>query len=336
MRRQDFHFDLPQALIAQRPPEKRGDSRLLVLERDSGTIHDQAITGLAQWLRPGDLMVFNDTRVVAARLLGRKTTGGRVELLLERLVDGHSALFQIRASKAPKGGTQLLIDDHTLEVTGREGDFFSVRSEIPLLTLLERCGHVPLPPYIDRPDDDDDLARYQTVYAAEPGAVAAPTAGLHFTVEHLEALRKQGIETGFLTLHVGAGTFSPIRVDDIAGHQMHREWGRIDATLARQIATTRQRGGRVVAVGTTSVRTLESAWDGSQVAPWEGETDLFIYPGVTLNACDAILTNFHLPQSTLIMLVCAFAGRDSVLNAYRHAVDAGYRFFSYGDAMLIV
>ncbi|MCP5425985.1 MAG: tRNA preQ1(34) S-adenosylmethionine ribosyltransferase-isomerase QueA [Gammaproteobacteria bacterium] len=340
MRKSDFVYTLPAALIAQRPPAQRGSSRLLCLNGDTGILHDQRFGDLPDWLQAGDLLVFNDTRVIPARLFGRKASGGRVEVLIERLLDEHRAWVQLRASKTPKVGSILLLADEqiTATVRGRHDDLFELcfESTQPLLNILEQHGHVPLPPYIERPDERADGERYQTVYARHPGAVAAPTAGLHFDRPLLDKLSAQGVEQAFVTLHVGAGTFQPVRVEHLEKHRMHGEIARVDTTVCAQVSATRARGGRVVAVGTTSVRCLESACqpDG-ELQPWSGETRLFIYPGYRFRCVDALITNFHLPESTLLMLVAAFAGRDHTMRAYAHAVAAGYRFFSYGDAMFI-
>ncbi len=338
MQLSDFHYHLPPELIAQRPAEPRSASRLLVLERESGALQDRQFDQLDALLAPGDLLVFNDTRVIKARLNGRKQSGGRVEVLIERLLDEHHALAQIRASKAPRAGSRIRVGAAELEVTAREANgFFRLTVGDPGFgALMATAGHVPLPPYIRRADDADDERRYQTVYARAPGAVAAPTAGLHFDRALLDRLAGRGIESAFVTLHVGAGTFQPVRVDDPARHQMHAEQVHVPARLGARIAATRARGGRVVAVGTTTVRSLESAYRDGAVQAFDGDTELFLYPGRPIRAIDALITNFHLPESTLLMLVCAFAGTAETLAAYRHAVAAGYRFYSYGDAMLIL
>ena len=332
MRRSDFHYELPPELIAQQPPATRSASRMLCL---GPTLRDARITDLPGELAPGDLLVFNDTRVIPARLHGAKDSGGRIEILVERLLGEHEALAQVRASKPPQAGGTLRVDgsDVPLRVEGREGEFFRLRRGDggSMLALLEAAGHVPLPPYIDRPDAAADRERYQTLFAREPGAVAAPTAGLHFDEVLLEAIRARGVEIGCVTLHVGAGTFQPIRVEDLAQHRMHRERFSIPAALGERIQATRARKGRVVAVGTTVVRALETAAGKAS----DGETDIFITPGYQFRVVDALLTNFHLPESTLLMLVSAFAGRERVLAAYAHAVRQRYRFFSYGDAMFI-
>ncbi|MBL7251941.1 tRNA preQ1(34) S-adenosylmethionine ribosyltransferase-isomerase QueA [Alloalcanivorax sp. C16-2] len=336
MRVDDFDFDLPDDLIARHPPQQRRDARLLALT-GAGIAH-RRFPDLAGHLRPGDLLVFNDTRVIPARLFGQKDSGGRVEVLIERLLDGHEALAHVRASKSPKPGGWLHFDEGlAAEVRGRRGELFHLLFTgcESVLEALERVGHVPLPPYIDRPDEAADLERYQTVYAREPGAVAAPTAGLHFDEPFLDQLREQGVDAGFATLHVGAGTFQPVRVDRVEDHHMHSERFRIPEALVEQVAAARARGGRVVAVGTTALRALEAASPEGGLRPGEAETDIFIYPGYRFRQVDALVTNFHLPRSTLLMLISAFAGRDRVLAAYQEAVRERYRFFSYGDAMFI-
>lgn len=332
----DFDFDLPDALIARHPPERRRDARLLTLT-DEGIGH-HCFPDLVNCLRPGDLLVFNDTRVIPARLFGRKESGGRIEVLIERLLEGNEALAHVRASKSPKPGSWLQFDDDIrAQVRGRRGELFHLvfPGHESALAVLERIGHVPLPPYIDRPDESADQERYQTVYAREPGAVAAPTAGLHFDQALIDLLREQGVETGFITLHVGAGTFQPVRVDQVEAHHMHSERFRIPEALVEQVAATRAGGGRVVAVGTTALRALEAASAEGVLRSGESETDIFIYPGYRFRQVDALVTNFHLPRSTLLMLVSAFAGREPVLAAYQEAIDRHYRFFSYGDAMFI-
>ncbi len=339
MQRSDFHYELPEHLIAQHPVEPRSASRMLVLPAE-GEPQDRRFRDLPSLLQAGDLLVFNDTRVIPARLFGHKeATGGRVEVLVERITGEHEALAHVRASKAPGPGTRLRLEEVVVaEVIGREGDLFRLRfdNERSVLSLLEAYGHVPLPPYVRRADEAADVRRYQTVYARRPGAVAAPTAGLHFDEPMLERLRERGIEFARLTLHVGAGTFQPVRVNDIREHRMHAEWLEVPQSVCEAVARTRARGGRVVAVGTTVVRALETAAAGRELAPYRGETRLFITPGYRFRVVDALLTNFHLPESTLLMLVCAFGGYHEVMRAYRHAVKQEYRFFSYGDAMFVV
>lgn len=339
MLKSDFFYPLPAELIAQEPLAERAASRLLSLDGMTGHVEDRRFADLPALLRRGDLLVFNDTRVIPARLFGEKDTGGRIELLVERVLDGRRALAQCRASKPPKPGQSLLLD-HAVpaRVVGRKGEFYEIEfgGQEPLLQILERIGHIPLPPYIARPDADADRERYQTVFAQAPGAVAAPTAGLHFDNSTLARLEQMGIERTFVTLHVGAGTFQPLRVDDIAQHRMHREWLEIGPDTAARVNAARQAGRRVIAVGTTVVRALETAASDEGVQPFRGETDIFITPGYRFRAVDALITNFHLPESTLLMLVCAFGGMENVLAAYRHAVEQRYRFFSYGDAMLVL
>ena len=338
MRRQDFSFDLPEELIAQYPPEVRGGSRLLHLDSLSGDVEDKIFNDLPLLLKPDDLLIFNDTRVIPARMFGHKETGGKLEILIERILDEYCCLAQIRASKSPKLGTNILLEDGTtLKVGGREGEFFMLRSDdqSPIYNVLEKNGHIPLPPYIERSDESIDRERYQTIFARNDGAVAAPTAGLHFTDSMLDGLKHSGIDTGFITLHVGAGTFQPMRVDEVAKHKMHTERFNIEPALCEQVERARKKGGRIVAVGTTTIRTLESAMQGDVLQAGHGETDIFIYPGYDFKLVDAMITNFHLPESTLLMLVSAFAGRANTLQAYAHAVRERYRFFSYGDAMFI-
>lgn len=337
MQRQDFYYDLPDELIAQFPPEKRGDSRLLCLKGEDGTIADRHFSDLPDLLQPGDLLVFNDTQVMAARLYGQKATGGRVELLIERVLNTHQGLAHIRASKSPKAGSSITISDGIeIEVQGRKGDLFEIASQqLTLMELMERYGHMPLPPYISREDGELDESRYQTVYAEKPGAVAAPTAGLHFDEPMLDRLEAMGVQKTHVTLHVGAGTFQPVRVDDLDEHIMHSEYVEVSEATCQLVHQTREQGGRVVAVGTTSVRSLESASQTGELLPFFGDTQLFIRPGYRFKSVDALITNFHLPESTLLMLVSAFSGYEQIMAAYRHAVEQRYRFFSYGDAMFL-
>ncbi len=339
MKKSDFHYDLPVELIAQEPLPERSASRLLVADAPNSALSDRTFNDLPQLLRPGDLLVFNDTRVLPARLFGRKQSGGAVEIMLERITGTHAAIAQLGVSKKPRDGSIFHLDDGTpVRVLGREGPFFDLRFECvePLEKLLLRIGHMPLPPYIARPDEARDGERYQTVYARRPGAVAAPTAGLHFDEVLLDALRARGIQFGYITLHVGAGTFQPVRSENIEDHEMHREWLNVGAELVEKIHRTRAHGGRVIAVGTTVVRALEAARaDHGEVEPFAGETRIFIFPGHRILSVDGLITNFHLPESTLLMLVSAFAGREFMLSAYRHAVERRYRFYSYGDAMLV-
>lgn len=338
MLRSDFHYQLPDSHIARRPCKVRSASRLLCLNPQTNERRDCDFSRFPELLNHGDLLVFNDTRVIPARLWGTKESGGRVEVLIERITGDHEALAHVRASKAPKSGSHLLLDNAVdVQVTGRDNDLFKLvfTGQQTLLEVLEAHGHVPLPPYIDRPDEALDHDRYQTVYAKNPGAVAAPTAGLHFDEATLAALEQRGVEQAFVTLHVGAGTFQPVRADALEDHVMHYETYEVSATTCDKIAETRERGGRVVAVGTTVVRTLEAAMENGAARPGRGETNLFITPGYQFQCIDALLTNFHLPESTLLMLVCAFAGHDRVMQAYRHAIAENYRFYSYGDAMFI-
>ncbi|MBU2887324.1 tRNA preQ1(34) S-adenosylmethionine ribosyltransferase-isomerase QueA [Gilvimarinus agarilyticus] len=338
MQRQQFHYDLPDQLIANHPAKERRDSKLLSLDGATGELQDQSFAQLLDWVEPGDLMVFNDTRVIPARLFARKETGGSVEILVERVLSETRVLAHTRASRSPKPGSCLHLEDGSqLKVVGREGALFILDFAESVVPVLNRVGHMPLPPYIDRADTEEDQERYQTVYGRREGAVAAPTAGLHFDQAMLAELKAMGVEQGFVTLHVGAGTFQPVKADNIEDHTMHTEVVEVGACVCEQIAATRARGGRVIAVGTTSVRSLESAAraHGGTIAPFQGETDIFIYPGYQFNVVDCLVTNFHLPESTLLMLVSAFAGYDNAMGAYRHAVQKQYRFFSYGDAMFI-
>ncbi|MEC7295688.1 MAG: tRNA preQ1(34) S-adenosylmethionine ribosyltransferase-isomerase QueA [Pseudomonadota bacterium] len=341
MQRADFHFELPDELIARYPSEQRSDCRLLCVDGQSGALAHRRFPDLLDLLEPGDLLVFNDTRVIPARLHGHKASGGKVEMLLERPLDSHRGLAHIRSSKSPKPGTELIFEgDIHAVVEGRRDALFELRflDDTPMIALLEKHGHMPLPPYITREDELSDRERYQTVYARRDGAVAAPTAGLHFDQPLLDALAEKGINSAFVTLHVGAGTFQPVRVDNILEHHMHSEWIEVTDSTCQQIRETQAAGKRVIAVGTTSVRCLESACmkssDG-QIAPFSGDTDIFIYPGYEWRCVDALITNFHLPESTLLMLVSAFAGYEHIMQAYRTAVEERYAFFSYGDAMLL-
>ena len=339
MKKSDFDFDLPRELIAQAPLPERSASRLLLLDVAAGSREDRMFRELPGFLRKGDLLVFNDTRVLPARLYGRKASGGAVEIMLERVTGAHEATVQLRVSKKPKEGTRIELADGSFAVVlGRDEEFFRLRFESPepLEKLLLRLGEMPLPPYIERPPEAADQERYQTVYAREPGAVAAPTAGLHFDQPLLDTLSGRGVDFGYVTLHVGAGTFQPVRADDIGEHHMHREWLNVGAGLVEHIHRTRAAGGRVIAVGTTVVRALEAATVDGTLRPFAGETQIFIFPGYKITSIDGLITNFHLPQSTLLMLVSALAGREFMLGAYRHAVEQRYRFFSYGDAMLIL
>ncbi|WP_227734745.1 tRNA preQ1(34) S-adenosylmethionine ribosyltransferase-isomerase QueA [Yersinia proxima] len=343
MRVADFSFELPESLIAHYPQPQRSGCRLLSLDGPTGTLTHGIFTDLLDKLVPGDLLVFNNTRVIPARLFGRKASGGKLEMLVERVLDDHRVLAHVKASKAPKPGTELLLgDDESIRATmlARHDTLFELRfdDERDVFTILDAVGHMPLPPYIDRPDEDADRELYQTVYSQRLGAVAAPTAGLHFDEPMLTALREKGIEMAFVTLHVGAGTFQPVRVETIEDHIMHSEYAEVPQEVVDAVLACKARGNRVVAVGTTSVRSLESAAkasDNGLIAPFFGDTQIFIYPGYHYQVVDALITNFHLPESTLIMLVSAFAGYKNTMNAYQQAVAEQYRFFSYGDAMFI-
>ncbi len=336
MLRQAFAYHLPEELIAFAPAAERSTSRLLCLDGINGALAHHTFSHLTQLLNPGDLLVFNNTRVIPARLFGHKASGGKVEILIERLLPGKQALAQMRASKSPAAGSFIQLDEATqVQVVGRQGALYQLAFDQPPLDVLERLGHMPLPPYIARPDEQADRERYQTVYAQTPGAVAAPTAGLHFDEALLSALKELGIQTAFVTLHVGAGTFSPVRVDNIHEHTMHSEWMQVSEEVCAQVRAAKARGNRVIAVGTTSVRCLETASASGAITPYEGDTNIFIYPGIPFNTVDALITNFHLSESTLLMLVCAFAGYRRTLDTYKLAVEQRYRFFSYGDAMFI-
>ncbi len=344
MNRSDFNYTLPQELIAQHPLAQRTDSRLLCLNGDSGEVSHRQFVDLPGLLSAKDLLVFNNTRVIPARLWGQKETGGKLEILIERLTGSHTAVAHIRSSKSPKPGSRILLcaregatpSAHTLHVTGRQGALFCLSSDVPFSEVLNALGHMPLPPYIEREDEVADRARYQTVFAERDGAVAAPTAGLHFNDELLAQCDAMGVQRATVTLHVGAGTFQPVRADNIEDHIMHAEYVDVDESVCAAVRETRERGGRVVAVGTTAVRSLESASRLSgTIQPFCGDTDIFIYPGYTFHSVDAMVTNFHLPESTLLMLVSAFAGQEHIMEAYRQAIDSVYRFFSYGDAMYI-
>ncbi len=339
----DFQFDLPDELIARYPMPERSASRLLMLDGNTGETRQGQFRDILDLLQPGDLLVFNNTRVIPARMFGQKASGGKLEILVERILDDHSVLAHVRASKAPKPGTQILLDNgFSAKMVARHDALFELHfaGDLPVLDILNQIGHMPLPPYIDRPDENSDKERYQTVYNERPGAVAAPTAGLHFDEPLLNALREKGVDFAYVTLHVGAGTFQPVRVERLEDHQMHSEYAEVPAEVVEKINATRERGGRIVAVGTTSVRSLETAAQaslkaGKPLSPFFGDTSIFIYPGYQYQLVDALITNFHLPGSTLIMLVSAFAGYENVMRAYQEAVTSGYRFFSYGDAMFI-
>ena len=338
MRVADFDYTLPPELIAQYPLAQRSASRLLTLDAVQGETTDRHFIELPALLSAGDLLVFNDTRVIPARVFGRKSSGGQVELLVERVLDTQRVLAHVRASIAPKPGSELLLDGNVrVQVLARHDALFELHFDDarPVVDILQAIGHIPLPPYIQRADEHADHERYQTVYARNDGAVAAPTAGLHFDQVMLDKLAAQGVESAHITLHVGAGTFQPVRVEAVEDHRMHAEFVNVSAQVCAQVMHTRARGGRVIAVGTTAVRSLESAAQSGTLAPFSGDTRLFITPGYEFKAVDALITNFHLPRSTLLMLVSAFAGYENVMRAYRHAVEEKYRFFSYGDAMFI-
>lgn len=338
MQLSDFSYDLPEELIAQHPLRQRTASRLLCLCGQSGELRHRQFEDLVSELNPGDRLVMNNTRVIAARLRGRKSTGGKVEILVERITGERTALAKIRASKAPKPGSRIILGDQiVVEIITREEDMFllEVVEGPDLQQILDTQGTMPLPPYIERPAANEDAERYQTVYARHDGAVAAPTAGLHFTDELLSRLQSAGIDTSFVTLHVGAGTFQPVRTQNLDEHVMHAERASIDRNTVEQIIDTKEKGGRVIAVGTTSVRVLESAAHSGELSALDGDTRLFIRPGDRFNVVDGMITNFHLPESTLLMLVSAFCGTDNILKAYNVAVEQRYRFFSYGDAMLL-
>lgn len=340
MRVTDFSFELPDELIARYPAVDRTSSRLLSLDGESGLVTDKQFTDILDLVNPGDLMVFNNTRVIPARLFGKKQTGGKLEVLVERMLDDKSLLAHVRCSKSPKVDSIICLDGgYEMIMVQRHDALFELKllSDKTILEVLEEVGHMPLPPYIDRPDEDADKERYQTVYNETPGAVAAPTAGLHFDDTILKALADKGVDTAFVTLHVGAGTFQPVKVDNILEHQMHSEWAEVSQEVVDKVIATKSKGCRVIAVGTTSVRSLESAAKASEaeLEAFCSDTDIFIYPGYEFKVVDAMVTNFHLPESTLIMLLSAFAGFDEVKNAYQHAIAQKYRFFSYGDAMFV-
>ncbi len=337
MRLDDFDYHLPEELIAQSPAAERRASRLLHLDGAIGALRDHRFAEVLDLLQPGDLLVLNDTKVIKARLNGSKASGGRIEVLVERVLGPHEALAQIRASHAPKAGSELQLDGGlTVRVTAREGELYRLRfPKDDVFEQLERYGALPLPPYIEHTPGVDDETRYQTVFARNPGAVAAPTAGLHFDAAMLDALRRKGIGMAYLTLHVGAGTFQPVRTQNLGEHRMHSEWFSLPQDTVDALQTHRAAGGRIVAVGTTSLRALESAAAAGEPVAGSAETALFVLPGYRFRIVDRLITNFHLPKSTLLMLVSAFGGVDNIRHAYRHAIEQRYRFFSYGDAMLI-
>lgn len=332
----DFDYHLPPDLIARYPLPERSDSRLLCLE--GLTITHHSFGKIVDLVSPGDLMVFNDTKVIPARLMGKKSTGGKVEVLVERILNDHSLLAQIHASKSPRTGDALFFETEQLTIVDRQQQFYELRYDHPnktVLQFIESIGEIPLPPYLHRPPERSDEERYQTIYAKHKGSVAAPTAGLHFDENLLKSLREKEVDLGYLTLHIGAGTFSPVRSVDLSDHTMHAEYITVTEALCKQIQVTKSRGKRVIAVGTTTVRALETASQSGVISPYEGDTRIFIYPGYTFRCVDALVTNMHLPRSTLLMLVCALGGYREVMQAYQQAVQQGYRFYSYGDAMWI-
>lgn len=340
MRVADFSFDLPEELIARFPQKERSESRLLKVDGNSGETSHHIFKDIIEFIEPGDLLVFNNTKVIPARMHGQKASGGKVEVLVERVLDNKRVLAHVRSSKSPKPGTLLILEGKAeMEMVGRHGELFELvlQGDSSVLETLEDIGHMPLPPYIDRPDNDEDKQRYQTVYGEKPGAVAAPTAGLHFDEALMQALKDKQVEMAFVTLHVGAGTFQPVRVDSVEDHHMHSEYIEVSDDVVAAVQATKARGGRVIAVGTTSVRSLESAakMGGGTLKSYFGDTDIFIFPGYKFNVVDAMITNFHLPESTLIMLVSAFSGQNHIMNAYQEAIAQRYRFFSYGDAMFL-
>ncbi len=341
MKLSDFSYELPPGLIAQEALTERASSRLLHLDSQTtpAKIQDRVFSDILDLIAEKDLLIFNNTRVIPARLQGQKESGGKIEVMVERVLDEHRILAHVRANKSPKAGGKLLLEGHiTAEVLGREGRLFEIKflNDRNVLTLLEEYGHIPLPPYIERADTEDDRERYQTVFATKEGAVAAPTAGLHFTDELLEALKNKGVATAQVTLHVGAGTFLPVSVENLDDHIMHAEWVEVDQSVCDAVEACKARGGKVVAVGTTSVRSLESAAkETGKLQPFTGDTRLFITPGYTFHVVDNMITNFHLSESTLLMLVSAFSGYENIMSAYQHAIQKKYRFFSYGDAMFL-
>jgi len=337
MKKSDFTYLLPDSLIAQKPLAERDASRLLCMDKSSGHITDRQFTDFINLINENDLLVFNDTKVIPARLYGKKQSGGKIEILIERILDDHHALAHVKASKSPKAGALIELDQgYSCTVQGRADDLFILEfADITLMKLLDLIGHIPLPPYITRADNVSDLTRYQTVFAKEAGAVAAPTAGLHFNDALMAKIKALNIQTAFVTLHVGSGTFQPVRAENLVDHIMHKEYFAVPQSTVDAVQHTREHGGRVIAIGTTAVRALESASTSGQLTAGFGDTDLFITPGYTFKSVDALLTNFHLPESTLLMLISAFAGYDEIRNAYQHAIKESYRFFSYGDAMFL-
>jgi S-adenosylmethionine:tRNA ribosyltransferase-isomerase len=336
MKKSDFNYNLPEHLIAQTPLAERTASRLLCINKLTGELQDKQFSDFIDLMTNKDLLVFNDTKVIPARLFGEKPTGGKVEILIERMIDEHHAIAHVRASKAPKAGTIIkLANKYQCVVQGREQDLFALRFDNDILTVLYDIGHIPLPPYITRADDETDTHRYQTVFAKQAGAVAAPTAGLHFDEATIDSIKAKDIQIAFVTLHVGSGTFQPVRVENLAEHIMHKEYFSVTPATVDAVRETKARGGRVIAIGTTAVRALESASRSSELTASFGDTDLFITPGYEFKTVDAMLTNFHLPESTLLMLVSAFTGYEHIMHAYQYAIAEQYRFFSYGDAMFL-
>jgi S-adenosylmethionine:tRNA ribosyltransferase-isomerase len=336
MKLEQFDYDLPDELIARYPAEQRTQSRLLCFNKTTGEIAHKHFYDLIDQLNPNDLLVFNNSKVIRARLFGQKPTGGKIEILVERVQGEFDVLAHVRSNKMPKPGGLIILDNgEEVEMLGRQESMFELRFKRPVFEVLDEAGHMPLPPYIDRADEKFDEQRYQTVYADPKGSVAAPTAGLHFDEELLEKIKAKGIAIGFLTLHVGAGTFQPVRAENITEHKMHSEVIDVSQVLCNQIAATKAKGGRVIAVGTTSLRSLETCAQSGEAKPYCGETDIFIYPGYEFRCIDALITNFHLPKSSLLMLISALAGREQVMRVYEEAIAEKYRFFSYGDSMFI-
>ncbi len=335
----DFDYELPRELIAHEPTSQRDASRLLVVTRSQQELIDKTFSQVTEFLQAGDLLILNDTKVFPARLFASKESGGKIEILAERVFDDGIVKVQLKSNRTPKLDSLLIVNDElSAQIIGREGDFFLLKflSELSALEIFEKYGHVPLPPYIEREDNLQDKSRYQTVYAQKPGAVAAPTAGLHFTETLLQNLSKQGVGVDYITLHVGAGTFKPVQVNNPQQHKMHAEFTQVSAQTCARVMQAKQQGGRIIAVGTTCVRALESAANKRTFSEYIGETDIFIYPGFEFKVVDGLITNFHLPRSTLLMLVSALAGCEKIKRAYRHAIEKRYRFYSYGDAMMIL
>lgn len=339
MRLSDFKYELPEELIARYPLKERNASRLLCVNANTNTLSHRYFTDIMSLIEPTDLLVCNNTRVIPARLFGNKDTGGKIEVLIERIVNPHTVLAHVRASKSPKIGSRIIFSDGTYFVMrGRQDDLFELtyeQDDQTMLEVIEALGEIPLPPYLHRQPEDSDESRYQTVYAEHKGSVAAPTAGLHFDEKILTALREKGVQIAYVTLHIGAGTFAPVRVDKIEDHLMHSEYLEVSAEVCDKIKETKARGGKVIAVGTTSVRSIESACQSGELKPFSGDTNIFIYPGYKFQCIDAMITNLHLPGSTLLMLVSAFGGYETMMHAYQEAIEQQYRFFSYGDAMFI-